>query len=267
MAREFAKATYQASEIKRRREEGEFVDSPMPLKIKSQATALAQIPASSAPTLSRVVQHLLDDYGKAAPMSKKRQAALGLLLEFLGDIPVSQIRQLDIDGYFDMVSQLPPRWADEGRRKGTPVKDLAKLKHPLTLSPKTFAYSYMASIRRFLAEARRLFGDNGFPRHLTVEGVKHSPHTNMAGLKSSLFSHSSAFVRVTQKAVSHCEPATTNRYARVIDTTMSEAAVTRALVETHTGTVQIVVHGIEMLKLAIRRGQLLGMGFMMGIMK
>jgi integrase len=106
-------------------------------------------------------------------MFKMHQAALGLLLESLGDVPVSQIRQLQIDAYFDMLCRLPPRWADEVRKKGISVTELARLEHEATLSPKTFEYSYMASVRPFLAEAKRLFGDSGFPQNLTVEGIKY----------------------------------------------------------------------------------------------
>lgn len=187
VAREFAKAAHQALEIKSKREAGEFVDSPEAPVMESQATASAQNPASSAPLLSQVVQHFLDNCDKAAAMFKKHQAALALLLESVGDVPVSEIRQLHIDSYFDMLSRLPPRWSDDVRRKGIPVKELAKLEHPVTLSPKTFEYSYMASIRLFLAEAKRLFGDNGFPRHPTVEGIKYKGNQKEGARKQRAF--------------------------------------------------------------------------------
>lgn len=106
-------------------------------------------------------------------MFKKHQAALSLMLEFLGDVAISGIKQMDIDNYFEMVSRLPPRWPDVIRQKGISVKELASQSHPITLSPMTFKYSYMGSIRPFLAEAKRLFGDSGFPLHLTVTGIKY----------------------------------------------------------------------------------------------
>jgi integrase len=186
VAREFAKAAHQALEIKSKRDAGEFVDSPDAPVMEPQIASTLN-PPPSAPTLSRVVQHFLDNYDKTAAMFKKHQAALALLLESVGDIPVSEIRQLDIDSYFDMLSQLPPRWSDEVRQKGIPAKELAKLEHPVTLAPKTFEYSYMASIRPFLAEAKRLFGDNGFPRHLTVEGIKYKGNQKEGARKQRAF--------------------------------------------------------------------------------
>jgi integrase len=188
VAREFAKASHQALEIVSKRDTGEFVDTPVPPVMEGMiAPASALNPASSGPTLSLIVQHFLDSYDKTAAMFKKHRAALALLVESIGDIPVSDIRQLHIDSYFDLLCRLPPRWADEVRQKGISVKELAKLDHPLTLSPKTFEYSYMASIRPFLAEAKRLFGDNGFPRHLTVEGIKYKGNQKEGARKQRAF--------------------------------------------------------------------------------
>jgi integrase len=182
VAREFAQATQRKLEIQRRRDDGEFVESPAAPSLEESGTSSTQTPSGSTPTLGQVVKHFLDNYDSAAPMFKKHQAALGLLLESVGNVPVSQIRQLQIDAYFDMLSRLPPRWADKVRRKGVSVQELAKLEHEVTLSPKTFEYSYMASVRPFLAEAKRLFGDSGFPQNLTVEGIKYKG-TQKAGAR------------------------------------------------------------------------------------
>ena len=48
-------------------------------------------------------------------MFKKYRPALDLFLEFMGDRPVDQIRQMDIENYFDLLCKLPPRWFDEKR--------------------------------------------------------------------------------------------------------------------------------------------------------
>lgn len=145
----------------------------LPPKASVDSASSVATPGEVSPTLGTVTAHFLNNYDKSAPMFKKHQAALGLLLEVLGDVPVSQIRQLQIDAYFDMLCRLPPRWADEVRRQGVSASQLAEQEHAVTLSPETFEYSYMASIRPFLAEAKRLFGDAGFPRNLTVEGSKY----------------------------------------------------------------------------------------------
>lgn len=126
---------------------------------------------TGTPGLRQVVEHFLSKYGSTAPMYKKQQAALGLLLEFLGDLPVSALRQIDIENYLALLCWLPPRWSDEVWRAGISAAKLTEREHTVTLSPKTFEYSYMAPIRPFLAEERRLFGDCGFPERLTVEGI------------------------------------------------------------------------------------------------
>jgi hypothetical protein len=141
-------------------------------KLVANGTTSIGAPSADTPTLGHVVEHFLSNYNQTVPMFKKHRAALSLLLESVGDVPVSPIRQRQIDAYFDLLCRLPPRWSDEVRRTGLPAKELAKLEHAETLSPKTFVYSYMASVRPFLAEAKRLFGDAGFPLNLTVEGIK-----------------------------------------------------------------------------------------------
>jgi len=153
VAREFAKATQQRLEIQRRRDEGEFVESLLAPKVEAESASSVLPAGLSMPSLGDVVSHFLDNYDKTAAMFKKHQAALGLFLEFIGNVPVSDIRQIDIDNYFAMLCRLPPRWPDEVRRKGISAKKLAEQDHEVTLSPKTFEYSYMASIRPFLAAA------------------------------------------------------------------------------------------------------------------
>jgi len=100
---------------------------------------------------------------------------------------VSALRQIDIDNYFALLCRLPPRWSDEVRRAGISAAKLAERDHPVTLSPKTFEYSYMASIRPFLAEAKRLFGDCGFPERLTVEGIKYKGNQKEGARKQRAF--------------------------------------------------------------------------------
>jgi integrase len=187
VAREFAKATQQKLEIQRRRNEGEFVESPLAPKVETERASPVLPTGLSTPSLGDVVSHFLGNYDKTAAMFKKHQAALGLFLEFIGNVPVSGIRQIDIDNYFAMLCRLPPRWSDEVRRKGISAKKLAEQDHEVTLSPKTFEYSYMASIRPFLAEAKRLFGDSGFPERLTVEGIKYKGSQKEGAKKQRAF--------------------------------------------------------------------------------
>jgi integrase len=107
-------------------------------------------------------------------MFKKYRPALDLFLEFMGDRPVDQIRQMDIENYFDLLCKLPPRWFDEKRiRKATAI-ELAAMEWDKCISYKTFKDGYLAAFRPFLSASIRTFRDQGFPAALTVEGIKYT---------------------------------------------------------------------------------------------
>jgi hypothetical protein len=95
--------------------------------------------ASDAPMLSKVVDTFLTTGPKAsgAAMLKKHRTVLPLLVSVVGDKRVNQIKQADLNRFFDLVCHLPPRWVDVCRkRKITPV-ELATLGEG-ELAPKTF---------------------------------------------------------------------------------------------------------------------------------
>ena len=129
--------------------------------------------ATGVPLLSEVVRYYLDNYDKRKPMYRKHAAALPMFLECLRDRPVDQLKQMDIEDFCKMLCRLPPRWPDEVKRRRTTVKAQAELEHPKTISPKTFECSYMASVSPFLSLAKRIYGDVGFPAHLTVKGIEY----------------------------------------------------------------------------------------------
>jgi integrase len=106
-------------------------------------------------------------------MFKKHQTVLPLLVASVGNKPVDQIKQADLNRFFQVVCKLPPRWADICRkRKITPIQ-LAALEQG-ELAPKTFEDTYKASVRVFLKAARRDWQDQGFPVHISVEGIAYS---------------------------------------------------------------------------------------------
>jgi hypothetical protein len=43
--------------------------------------------------------------------------------------------------------------------------------HEKTISQSTYENTYIGALRPFLNEAKRVFGDQGFPRHLTTDGI------------------------------------------------------------------------------------------------
>ena len=149
---------------------GEFVDTPPPPAAANSAPA----DSTKAPLFSEVVDYFIENYDDRKPMYRKHTAVLPLLREFIGATSPSTRSS---------------RWtwrssssSSAGCLRGGPmrcgggtsrVKELAALEHPKTLAPKTFEDTYVASVRPFLASARRLFGDRGFPGYLTTEGIQY----------------------------------------------------------------------------------------------
>jgi integrase len=129
----------------------------------------------TAPYLSEVIDDFLIHYkkNKKTSMLKKHQAVLSMMLEVIGDKPVTQLRQVDIRDFFALLANLPPRWKDKCRQLNMSIRDLAELDHEETLGPKSFEDTYLASIRPFLKAARINYQDQGFPHNLTVDGIEY----------------------------------------------------------------------------------------------
>lgn len=149
------------------RRAGEWVDTP---PVPGPPTP-AVPPAAGAPLLSAVVSAFTAKADKTKPMFKKTAPTLRLFLEVIGDKPVSALRQSDVDGFFALLCKLPPKWRDEQRKRGGTVSALAAMTWPKCIAPKTFEDSYMAALRPFLRDSRRLYGDQGFPLSLTTDGI------------------------------------------------------------------------------------------------
>lgn len=155
----------EATKIADSRQRGEWVDTPpVPERETKQV----------APKLSEVIEHFIGKQDDTVPMFKKFRPTLGLFLEYVGDKSVDQLRQREIDEYFDLLCKLPPRWADAKRKLELSIRDLAKIEWPVCISKKTFEDGYMAAFRPFLVDAVRVFQDQGFPPHLTIAGIKYS---------------------------------------------------------------------------------------------
>lgn len=164
----FAKGRAEAVQARRERNEGRWVDTPPP-------PVLVPVQSSSnIPRLSEVTQNFLGKQDKAAPMFKKFTVSMDLLLEVLGDRPVDALRQKEVDDFFALLCRLPLRWKDKKRVTGKSVVELAAMDWPECINKKTFDDSYMASLRPFFMDAARVFGDAGWPRHLTTKGIKYS---------------------------------------------------------------------------------------------
>lgn len=130
---------------------------------------------SKSPMFSEVVNNFLADYAKgtSAAMLRKHQLVLPMMLEVIGDKPVDQLLQADINNFFSLLGNLPPRWKDKCRQLKVTIRELAKLNHDETLGPKAFKDTYHASVRPFLKAARLNYQDQGFPTVLTVEQINY----------------------------------------------------------------------------------------------
>lgn len=128
-----------------------------------------------SPTLRTVVGAFLAQYEKRGKpqMLKKHRPALNMLVEVVGDRPVNELRQADINEFFEVLAALPPRWSDQCRQLQLSVRQLADLEHAETIGPKTFEDGYMASVRSFLKATKRDYGDQGFPLSLTTDGIEY----------------------------------------------------------------------------------------------
>lgn len=131
--------------------------------------------APQAPMFSAVIDGFLNKYpqDRKLPMFKKHKTVLPMLLDVVGDKPINELRQADINGFFELLGNLPPRWKDECRKRALTVRQLSELDHDLTVGPKTFDDTYIASVRPFLKASRKDWQDQGFPLGLTTEGIEY----------------------------------------------------------------------------------------------
>ena len=176
----FAKKAAEANKAVRARNAGEVIETPKvpqsPTR-DTQAATQGNQPNTQRLMLSYVMECFLENQDATLPMYKKYKAVLPLLLELLGDKPVSQITQLELEQFFKDICNLPPRWRDKVRH-GKTVRQLLSTEHSSGLAPKTFEDTYVAAVRPFIKESKRRFsdpqyGDYRFPYHLTTEGIKY----------------------------------------------------------------------------------------------
>lgn len=145
--------------------------APAPVSTPSPAPAL-----KPAPKLAQVVNGFLDRYrnDKSPAMFKKHRPVLTMFVEVIGDKPIDELKQADINDFFDVVCKLPPRWRDTCDREKISIRALAERSHPETLGPKSFEDTYLASVRPFMKAARINWSDQGWPIALTTEGIEYS---------------------------------------------------------------------------------------------
>lgn len=165
----YGRAAIRVNEKLLRRYDGEDVPTP---KSAERRTA-------SSVTFADVAEQYIDkEYagGRKPAMAKKVKLVVPMLVELLGKKPISDLKQSDINHFFELVHHLWPRWADVARRTGKSWIELAKSNGDLSrgeIAPGTFEDTYRAVVSRFLDWAVTNYQDHGFPTSLTVKLIEY----------------------------------------------------------------------------------------------
>jgi integrase len=132
-----------------------------------------EAPKTPAVQLSAVIDSFMAKQDAKAPMFKKYQTVLPMFLAVTGDRSIGTLKQQHIEDFFSLLHRLPPRWAPKCRQMKKTVQELAAMEWEKCIAKATFEGTYIAAMNVFLKEKRRTKGDQGFPRHLTTEGIKY----------------------------------------------------------------------------------------------
>jgi hypothetical protein len=138
-------------------------------KATTQSPVLTQN-GPKIPLLSAVVEDFLKRYDPTARvMLGKLKATLPIFVEMLGDKPIHEILQSDINNFFDDAQLLPVR-RDANLFKGLSIRQIIAANNGQCISEKTFKSTYRACVSVFLTWAITNFKDQGFPA-LSVQGA------------------------------------------------------------------------------------------------
>ena len=133
---------------------------------------------SKTPLLSIVIGDFLDRYDQSKKATlTKLNATLPILLELVGDKPVNQILQADINAYFDDVQKLPVR-KDAKIFKGMTLREIMAANTGKCVSAGTFKSTYRACVSIFISWAVINYKDQGFPNLSTNGAVYHGERVN-----------------------------------------------------------------------------------------
>lgn len=148
------------------------IDKPVVVEAKNNISSpVVSIQVkSSAPLLSVVITDFLNRYDKSNKATlTKLNATLPILLELIGDKPINQILQADINAYFDDVQKLPVR-RDAKVFKGMSIREIIESNSGKCISEGTFDSTYRACVSIFLNWAAVHYKDQGFPS-LSTQGA------------------------------------------------------------------------------------------------
>ncbi|MCQ8119948.1 hypothetical protein NP589_21230 [Methylomonas sp. WSC-7] len=112
------------------------------------------IETRQAPLLSIVVDDFLSRYDQTNKATfTKLSATLPLLIELVGDKPVNQILQTDLNGFFDDVQRLPIKRAKK-IYNGMTIREIIATNDGRSIAEGTFESTYKACVSIFLTWAQ-----------------------------------------------------------------------------------------------------------------
>lgn len=152
-----------------RRLDGEYVE-PAPLPPAPKMGAGLMIPAPEKPrglTLGTVTSRWSETL---SPNQYRRKLLLcvDLFVECVGaDTPVKDLKQTHIQDFLLTVCRLPRGAGGRFRQKGASLAELLADEDSERLAEKTYIDSYRATLKRFIEDSVRDYGDQGFPHRQT----------------------------------------------------------------------------------------------------
>lgn len=111
---------------------------------------------------------------KQTDYTRKVKRCLMLLQEVVGPTTsVTAIRQLHVTDFLRTICRLPSDWATQFDRGLATVPQMLAKDADEVMSPTTYKDNYRAPLKAFLRDARRDYGDEGFPA-LIVDGIEYT---------------------------------------------------------------------------------------------
>jgi len=134
----------------------------------SSITVKSNIPKT--PLLSVVVEDFLQRYDqKNKATLTKLKSTLPIFVELIGDKPINQILQTDVNNYFDQVQKLPVR-RDAKVFRGMSIQEIIATHDGRTIAEGTFDSTYRATVSLLINWSMVHYKDQGFP-NLSVSGA------------------------------------------------------------------------------------------------
>lgn len=141
-----------------------------PASVEQQLPYVKSPEARQRPLFSLVVSDFLNHYDQTNKATyTKLVATLPLLIELIGDKPVNQVLQTDLNRFFDDVQKLPVKRKQKAF-DGMTAREVIAANQGKCIAEGKFESTYIACVSIFLSWAMTNYRDQGFPS-LSVQGA------------------------------------------------------------------------------------------------